>query len=106
MVSVKGTNGLLTANLFSIMHDPDKNTWVNLLLKSGICISPSLPHHQSLSWPKCTLPNKPCCKKRRSALKWKYSEKEFSESKTGVEPMSFQLAVGYVSRIQEPNWFN
>ena len=34
---------------------------------------------------------------------WKYSEKEFSDSPTGVEPMTFQLVVEYVSHIQEPN---
>ena len=35
--------------------------------------------------------------------KWKYSEKEFSESPKEVEPMTFLLPVGYVSHIQEPN---
>ena len=36
-------------------------------------------------------------------FKWKYYEKEFSESPMGVEPMTFQLVAGYVSHIQEPN---
>ena len=39
--SVKGTNGLLTANLFS-MHDPAKK-YMGESQKSGICISPCKP---------------------------------------------------------------
>ena len=35
-----------------------------------------------------------CLLRRRSILKSKYSEKEFSEPPTGVEPMTFQIRVG------------
>ena len=34
------------------------------------------------------------CKEWRHVLKSKYSEKEFSEPPTGVEPMTFQIPVG------------